>query len=59
METVVVEAAILLEAKWEDVVDDVWITEVSRDTAIARLMARNQLTEKVLQGNKNAKKKKT
>jgi dephospho-CoA kinase len=41
----VIEAAVLLEAGWTDLVDEIWVAEVSEPVAIARLMARNNLTE--------------
>lgn len=44
---VVVEAAVLLEAKWTALVDEIWITEVPRETAIARIMTRNNFSEQV------------
>jgi phosphopantetheine adenylyltransferase/dephospho-CoA kinase len=41
----VVEAAVLLEAGWDDVVDEVWAVTVPEATAVARLVARNGLSE--------------
>ena len=41
---VVLEAAVLIEAEWFDLVDEVWIVEASPDVARARLMERNGLT---------------
>jgi dephospho-CoA kinase len=41
---VVLEAAVLLEASWEDMVDEVWVVTVERETAVERLMARNQFS---------------
>ena len=35
----------LLEAGWEDLVDEVWVVTVKVATAAERLMARNGLTE--------------
>lgn len=40
---VVVEAAVLLEAGWDALVDEVWVVEASRETAIARVIADRQL----------------
>jgi dephospho-CoA kinase len=40
----VVEAAVLLEARWEDLMDQVWVVIVPPEVAIARLVARNGLT---------------
>ncbi len=38
---VVLEAAVLFEAGWEDIGDTVWVIVVDRDIAIARAMARD------------------
>jgi dephospho-CoA kinase len=40
----VLEAAILVEAGWMDLVDEVWVVTVDDESAVARLMARNNLT---------------
>ncbi|MEX1253113.1 MAG: dephospho-CoA kinase [Dehalococcoidia bacterium] len=40
----VLEAAVLIEADWVPLVDEVWLVEVSPETARQRLMARNALT---------------
>jgi len=40
----VFEAAVLIEAGWTDLVDEVWLVEVPVEVARARLMARNGLT---------------
>jgi len=42
---VVLEAAVLLEAGWEDMVDEIWVTTVAVDVAVARLAERNGLDE--------------
>lgn len=42
---VVLEAAVLLEAGWEDLVDELWVTVVDRATAVARAVARGGLDE--------------
>ncbi len=42
---VVLEAAVLLEAHWTPLVDQVWVTQVSEGTAIRRLRERNGLSE--------------
>ncbi len=41
---VVLKAAVLLEASWEDMVDEVWVVRVERETAVARLIERNGFT---------------
>jgi dephospho-CoA kinase len=38
---VVVEAAVLIEADWLDLVDEVWVVQVPEAIAMQRLMARN------------------
>jgi dephospho-CoA kinase len=41
---VVLEAAVLIEADWIPLVDEVWLVEVSPEAARQRMMARNGLT---------------
>eukprot|EP01006_Ploeotia_vitrea_P036440 TRINITY_DN66017_c9_g5_i1.p1 TRINITY_DN66017_c9_g5~~TRINITY_DN66017_c9_g5_i1.p1 ORF type:complete len:278 (+),score=112.33 TRINITY_DN66017_c9_g5_i1:1-834(+) len=44
-ETVVVfEAAVLIEAGWQDIVDEVWVVHAPLDVACRRLMERNKLS---------------
>ena len=45
VEVVVVEAAVLLEAGWDDLADEVWAVTVPEAAAVARLAARNGLSE--------------
>jgi dephospho-CoA kinase len=40
----VIEAAILVEAGWRDIVDEVWFVRTSRETALKRLMERRGLS---------------
>ncbi len=42
---VVVEAAILIEANWVSITDQVWTTMASEDNVVKRVMARNNFTE--------------
>lgn len=42
---VVLEAAVLVEAGWQDLVDEVWVVRVSPEVATSRLVNRSQLTE--------------
>ena len=44
-EVVVVEAALLFEAKWDYLVDEVWTTDAPVETVIQRLRDRNGLQE--------------
>ena len=48
-EVVVVEAALLLEAGWDALVDEVWCTGASEDIVIDRLEARNGLNKEEAQ----------
>lgn len=42
---VVVEAAVLLEAGWDDLVDEVWVVDVPESIAVSRLQARGMSPE--------------
>jgi len=42
-EPIVVEAAVLLEAGWQWLVDEIWVVTVSPEIAIARVLASRQL----------------
>jgi phosphopantetheine adenylyltransferase/dephospho-CoA kinase len=42
---VVLEAAVLFEANWEDLVDEIWVVVVAPDLAVERLATRNGLDE--------------
>ena len=44
-ETIVVEAAILIEAKWTPLVDEVWVTTAPEDHVIDRIKGRNNMGE--------------
>jgi len=46
VQTVVVEAALLFEAGWDSLVDEVWTTDSSVELVIERLQARNGMDEK-------------
>ncbi len=41
---IVLEAAVLLEARWEDLVDEIWVVVVDRDVAIERLGSRDGMS---------------
>ena len=41
---IVLEAAVLIEAEWQDLADEVWVVMVPKETAKERLIARNGLT---------------
>lgn len=42
----VIEAAVLIEAQWQDMVDEVWVTYVDPDVACTRLIARHSMSKK-------------
>lgn len=42
---IILEAALLIEAGWDDLCDEIWTTETNDDLAIMRLMKRNRLTK--------------
>ena len=44
-QVVVLEAAVLIEAGWAPLVDQVWVTVASDENVVKRLQARNGLTE--------------
>ncbi|MPZ23298.1 MAG: dephospho-CoA kinase [Dehalococcoidia bacterium] len=44
-EVVVVEAAVLVEAKWMDVADEIWVATTPPELAIARIVSRNGISE--------------
>ena len=44
LRVLVIEAAIMLDAGWQDLVDQVWVLEVEPETALQRLMTRNNLS---------------
>ena len=42
---IVLEAAIMIEAAWTDLCDEVWVTQAPEEDAVSRLKERNGLTE--------------
>ena len=50
----VLEAAIMIEAGWTDLCDELWVTQASEADAIARLQSRNNLTEEQARQRINA-----
>lgn len=51
---VVLEAAVLFEAGWEDMGDAVWVITVNRETAISRSMARDGAPREAVENRLNA-----
>ena len=51
----VLEAAIMIEAGWTDMCDELWVTQASEADAIARLQSRNNLTEEQAKQRINAR----
>lgn len=45
VQVVVLEAAILIEANWTPLVNQVWVTVASEDNVVKRVQARNNFTE--------------
>lgn len=52
--TIVLEAAVLIEAGWTSLVDEVWVTWVPVETAIRRVQARNHLPEDAVRARINS-----
>jgi dephospho-CoA kinase len=46
---VVVEAAVLIEAGWQDLVDEVWLVVASRDAVLDRVAAQRGLTRSAIE----------
>jgi dephospho-CoA kinase len=46
---VILEAAVLIEAGWQDMGDEVWVTVVDREVAIERCMARDGLSREAVE----------
>ena len=46
---VVLDAAVLFEAGWEDLADEIWVVVVDRATAVARAVARGGLTAEAVE----------
>ena len=44
IDVAVLEAAVLIEAEWQDLVDEVWVVSVTPEAARQRLMARNDMS---------------
>ncbi|MEJ2131613.1 MAG: dephospho-CoA kinase [Gammaproteobacteria bacterium] len=51
---VVLEAAVLLEAGWEDIGDEIWVVTVDRDTAVTRATSRDGVDEAAIQARIDA-----
>ena len=52
--TIVLEAAVLLEAGWQDIVDEVWVTVVDREVAIQRATARDGVDREAIEARIDA-----
>ena len=46
---IVLEAAVLIEAEWQDLADEIWVVAVAPEVARKRLMSRNNLSEEQAQ----------
>lgn len=54
IEVVILEAAILIEANWLPLVDEVWVVIASEDTVVKRVMARNNFPEEAIRARINS-----
>ena len=52
--TIVLEAAVLLEAGWEDIADEIWVTVVDREVAITRATARDGVDREAIEARIDA-----
>lgn len=52
--TVVLEAAVLLEAGWNDIVDELWVVTVPRDVAIERAVSRDGVDRDAIEARLDA-----
>ena len=51
---IVLEAAVLIEAGWQDLADEIWVLTVAPEAARKRLMSRNNFTEEQAQARIDA-----
>ena len=51
---IIFEAAVLIEAGWADLGDEVWVVTVERQTALQRCVARDGLTQEAIENRLNA-----
>ena len=51
---IVLEAAVLFEAGWQDIGDEVWVNIVDRPAAIARAMQRDNIPQSTVESRLNA-----
>ncbi len=51
---IIFEAAVLIEAGWDDLGDEVWVVTVERQTALQRCMTRDGLTQEAIENRLNA-----
>lgn len=54
VDIIVLEAAILIEAGWDSLVDEVWVTHATEQVVVERLKKRDNLSEKEIGGRINA-----
>ncbi len=52
--TVVLEAAVLFEAEWDDIGDEAWVVVVDAETAIERCIARDGLDREAIENRLNS-----
>ena len=54
VKVVVIEAAVLLEAGWDSLVDEVWVTTATEESVVQRLSQRNNLSEEEIRKRINS-----
>jgi dephospho-CoA kinase len=54
IEFIILEAAILIEANWLPLVDEVWVVTASEDTVVERVIARNNFPEEAIRARINS-----
>jgi dephospho-CoA kinase len=54
IKVVVIEAAVLLEAGWDSLVDEVWVTTAIEESVVQRLSQRNNLSEEEIRKRINS-----
>lgn len=51
---IVLEAAVLIEAGWQDIVDEIWVVTVDKEIAIARATSRDGVTREAVEARISA-----
>ena len=51
---IVLEATVLIEANWQELIDELWVVVVDKETAISRAVARDGLPREAVESRMNA-----